>query len=773
MKIDEFQIRDYGPLPERGRYVLENFNVFYGENESGKTLTIDALIKILVGKSGSNFKQIDRIDEVPEGHITILEDNGRRIKIKGKNRITDLIDLTFGEFCNLFIIRNSDLSISKEKDFYNNITDKLLGLRINDINAIESNLRDLGKLTPTGKYTNRGEEKFEERMNKAKKYVQVIESLSKKIEEEKFDLLEETMVNLKTKREEIRKRLKNQDNARKREIFEKGISPLEILKEKKEEIKSLEIYNEKDKDNWKEYENNLNIFNQEKSKLMSELKENIGSLNNITEEIKQKQIDLKIPTEINTRITTEIKREIFEYEVKTGDLGIKREKTKFFNMLLIITSILFGMSLFVALISSSILGYFLASIFGGISILFIAYRFQFIKDKGWVDGLIERLNLELIELGLKGGNFEEITSNIQNFEINYKRKESELNNLMNSKNNLESLINQLNNSRIPEIDIKIKTNEDSIRSLKKKSRTGTIDEYLEQLNLNKEYRQTYETQKAILKNLFGSESVTDEEQILFWSNELKQLEVYKDKSIELRFDEEIVNSLRDEIIELENQIESLTVIMSEINNELSDIEIEVNNILNPKDDHYHCSTSNDLIKIQEKLLNFQKENNEVRDNILEIIEIFKDIETKEREKISKLLSKKSMVAEYFKEITDGLYHEIRFDIDSAQVEVKRKDDQFIKIEHLSGGTYDQLYFTIRLALAEKILKDQPGFFILDDPFIKADSERLRRQIQMLKKICEFGWQVLYFTSKDEIVDSLKEDIDSGNVNYFKLENLIS
>ena len=105
MKVVEFQIRDYGPLLERGLYVLENFNVFYGENESGKTLTIDALIKILVGKSGSNFKQIDRINEVPEGHITILDNNGRRIKIKGKNRITDLIDLTFGEFCNLFIIR--------------------------------------------------------------------------------------------------------------------------------------------------------------------------------------------------------------------------------------------------------------------------------------------------------------------------------------------------------------------------------------------------------------------------------------------------------------------------------------------------------------------------------------------------------------------------------------------------------------------------------------------------------------------------------------------
>ena len=46
-------------------------------------------------------------------------------------------------------------------------------------------------------------------------------------------------------------------------------------------------------------------------------------------------------------------------------------------------------------------------------------------------------------------------------------------------------------------------------------------------------------------------------------------------------------------------------------------------------------------------------------------------------------------------------------------------------------------------------------------------------IHLVCKICEFGWQVLYFTSKDEIVDSLKEDISSGNVKYIELENLIS
>ena len=47
-----------------------------------------------------------------------------------------------------------------------------------------------------------------------------------------------------------------------------------------------------------------------------------------------------------------------------------------------------------------------------------------------------------------------------------------------------------------------------------------------------------------------------------------------------------------------------------------------------------------------------------------------------------------------------------------------------------------------------------------DPFIKADIERLQKQINIIKKMSESGWQIIYFTAKDEVRDVLKEDIDS-------------
>ncbi len=45
MRIDEFCITRYGPLSNIGPIIMSDFNLFHGMNESGKTLTIDALVK--------------------------------------------------------------------------------------------------------------------------------------------------------------------------------------------------------------------------------------------------------------------------------------------------------------------------------------------------------------------------------------------------------------------------------------------------------------------------------------------------------------------------------------------------------------------------------------------------------------------------------------------------------------------------------------------------------------------------------------------------------
>jgi Uncharacterized conserved protein len=165
------------------------------------------------------------------------------------------------------------------------------------------------------------------------------------------------------------------------------------------------------------------------------------------------------------------------------------------------------------------------------------------------------------------------------------------------------------------------------------------------------------------------------------------------------------------------------------------------------------------------------ENN--RNNALVVLSIFEELEREEKGKISSLFGQNSLVTKYFKEITDGLYDEVTFDSNENKIKVRRKDKVVLDAYQLSGGAYDQLYFSIRLALGRTLLKDRFGFFIMDDPFVKSDFERLNRQMNLLKKIANSGWQIIYFSSKDEIKDLLKEEIANKTINYVELSPLFS
>jgi exonuclease SbcC len=169
------------------------------------------------------------------------------------------------------------------------------------------------------------------------------------------------------------------------------------------------------------------------------------------------------------------------------------------------------------------------------------------------------------------------------------------------------------------------------------------------------------------------------------------------------------------------------------------------------------------------LQGFIDENESNRDNVLGIVEIFKEIEIEEKERISELFGKNSPISKYFNEITGGFYEEVMFNQETGEVEAKRKDGKILKTMQLSGGTYDQLYLSIRLALGEKLLKDKKGFFIMDDPFIKADTGRLQNQMSILKRVSsKLEWQILYFTAKDEVKNALKEDVESNKVRYIEI-----
>lgn len=166
-----------------------------------------------------------------------------------------------------------------------------------------------------------------------------------------------------------------------------------------------------------------------------------------------------------------------------------------------------------------------------------------------------------------------------------------------------------------------------------------------------------------------------------------------------------------------------------------------------------------------------------KEDILAAIKIFEEIEREEEQKISDLFGKDSQISKHFQEITDGIYTEVEYltneQINDNRIRVKDRNGKIISAENLSSGEYDQLYLSIRIALGEKLLKGDKGFFIMDDPFIKADTKRLRRQIDILKRIAEHGWQIIYFTAKDEVKNAFEDDIKNNIINYKEISGVYS
>ena len=380
MKIKEFLIMHYGPLPNTDRILLHNFNLFWGKNEEGKTLRIDALVKLLLGRNIRDFERIDRVEENPEGYVIIEDDKGKEIKLPEKGNLTKVADLTTSECCNIFIVRNSNLSVAndvaQESKFYTNVTDRLTGLRTREIFKIKEILREMGKITPTGMFRNIKDEKLKTMVENAKNLIEKIERLGREIKEKRFDELEEESARQREEIEGIKQEIKSLEDARKREKYEKGKEALDNLKESLEKLKGLEIYNEEDEQLWRDCEKEVKTHTEQKEKLVIELKENEEEIREMSENLSEVERDFQVFDERKKKLDDEVKPELKNYEMEVGKAKSEETKNRFYTVAAITSAVLLSISMLGVIMNPSPILYGLLVLFLISTILFAILKFS-------------------------------------------------------------------------------------------------------------------------------------------------------------------------------------------------------------------------------------------------------------------------------------------------------------------------------------------------------------------------------------------------------------
>jgi len=238
MRIKEINLQHYGPLPKFIKEFDEGVHVIYGSNESGKTLLIDAVMKMLVG--GKKFhSSMDRVEEKPSGYVLIDKD-GEEIKLDEKENLETLMEIGSDELRNIFCIRDADLQISEETEFYERTQDKLAGLRSSDLRQIIKALRAKGRLTDGGQLANsQGTNYAKSVFTDARKLISEIADYIQKARNDNVETLELELIKTRSTLESFKETLETLDKAKSKHEFAKIQADYNDLVEANTEFKAI------------------------------------------------------------------------------------------------------------------------------------------------------------------------------------------------------------------------------------------------------------------------------------------------------------------------------------------------------------------------------------------------------------------------------------------------------------------------------------------------------------------------------------------------------
>ncbi|NOX37341.1 MAG: AAA family ATPase [Calditrichaeota bacterium] len=764
MRIESFQIHHYGPLEESPRIHLRAFNLFWGKNEDGKTLTLEALVRLLLGKDSRKLEHYLRVPEMPSGYVVVQMDEGKTIRLEGSQSISQELDIPVGIFLNLFVVRNSDLLFREGDRFYANVTELLTQSRISRISGLIERVHEETQLTSTGDIRDTEKsQKLKSRYIQAKEILKEIDRLQEEVRRQRWDQLSRELAEVRQRLKEVDERIERLEMAEQQTRYEQARRLLQEYQALQKQLQRLKGITHQAAQDWNQLESEMKYHQREIADLERALERAEAGIRQDQQQLNAMQAELDSLTPIRVGIEETLLPEWKTYQKYAEQLAQRRIGRTLWNGLL-------GGALAATLITLS------AALSGG-NIIFLVislvillavitgYVFYWIRPQQRLNRLVHGLIHRGIELGVSGQTVEEVIREAEAFRREWQRKESEFQHL---KARRDAETRQLEEKK-RDLQSRIKDHHQlqaRLEALKRELSVSSLDELNNRLQQKLEWEKQLTGIRQRLNQLLGiPEPPAGREQDI-WASRLKAIAPPEGAGQQLEnvtFDESALQRLRAEKKRLDQRKENLEEAVRKVREQLANLENEVRQVLRDSPEPVQCQSVFDLPRIKEQLQAFRKRVERQQWRGKTLVDILKQARKEEEHRIADLFGKESPVSQYFYEITGGQYASVRYHLEENQVQVIREDGQQLSPEQLSGGTFDQLYFAIRMALGTKVLQGRTGFFILDDPFLKADRERLEIMMKMLLELSQQGWQILYFSAKDEIREALAPLIDAGEV----------
>lgn len=121
-----------------------------------------------------------------------------------------------------------------------------------------------------------------------------------------------------------------------------------------------------------------------------------------------------------------------------------------------------------------------------------------------------------------------------------------------------------------------------------------------------------------------------------------------------------------------------------------------------------------------------------------------------------------LASAYLQQMTNGRYERIVLKMGSQELQAEHRDHGAIRSSALSRGTAEQLYLSMRLALAEAVSHQRSIPILLDDLFVNFDADRLHGVISVLKEVA-VKRQILMMTCHPHVVKGIQAQIPEAQI----------
>ncbi len=785
MRLREIVIERYGPIGGSKIFRLSPFTLLWGENEEGKTLSIEALLKMLLRRGFKSIKFPARVEEEPIGRVGVEIEEGVEVAFpnRDKKSVVDYLSISPELFRDLFVITNSDLVLANESRFYVEVTENLTGLRKRKIDALKEKLREIGMLTPGNDFEDsKRTGKFKSRISGARKLIEEIDSDVRKIRERGYDKLEENLMYLMVKRDRLKEKLLLLERAKQRKDFDKYLALIEELAELIKEERNYRGVSEEELERLRGFYRDIEALRGD----IERERERIGKIAKDKQVVDEKRFEREAKYRVMTakqgRVERELKEKIRDCERREervmGNKVLKRGLGYLISVFVLL-SIISGVGSLVEKVAQFAWAFLIGIV---LSILLVTiYLFVILLPTRVLERERRRVLNLAASIGIAHGSLNDIREDMVQLEEGIK----ETGEILRELGVKIGVIEEERKKLEEEIARKRETIAERERTIEKilaLREVGSIDEYRNKLDARRKIDSRIKSVTSLLADRFGGgDDSSLSSRVRFWRKRIEELR----SELQWDEDEQISNMEYSDSLyyELREKLRDVEELLSETQSQLEEYHSKLNNyngrveyILTAEIKDFDILSLNDLLKAKKYLEDFVRNAEKRRDYVLRTIEILEMIGSEEEEKIRDLFREKPGeygVSKYFKEITDGLYVNVDYNPEKGRITVERRDGKVLSPQKLSGGAFDQLYFAIRVAFGEKIFPKRRGFFILDDPFLKSDRKRLVRQIDLLVNLVERGWQILYFSAKDEIKRLFEERREeNGFISIVRVSELL-